>query len=456
MTTGSVTNRVRTKFRVTLQHIRSEPGLGRNVVIVLVLLALAMISGGIILGNQRFTPPWADRYIVNAAFEAAPGVSPGNGQEVRIAGVIVGQISDATIGPDGKARLALDMNPGTTIYDNARLVLRPKSPLNEMYVEIAPGGPPGKPVPSGGSLPVTNTVRPVQIDEVLGHLDGTARQGLTDLLAESDIALASAPQALPGGLDATAAVTQKLQPVVAQLDQRRDTLRKLVTALGQISSAVGSNDSRLTQLAGSLQTTLGALAQNNQPLDSALGQLPELTAQLRDAMTQVQGLADQLDPTLRDVQSASQALPEALSRVEGTAHQLDATIDVAEPVVQKAGPVVADLRPYVDDLNRALPALAQTTARLEPFTGTMLDYLPDIGAFFVNTRDMVSMRDGNGGILRGILTFNPQTLLPPPANVQGLAGGPVTGPLGTADKPVPVPLVGNAINQVPSPIIAPR
>ncbi|MCE3554469.1 MlaD family protein [Pseudonocardia sp. RS11V-5] len=455
MTTTTTPPR-RSKLRTSLQRIRNEPGLGRNVVIVLVLLALALVTGGIILGNQRFTLPWTDRYVVHAAFEASPGISPGNGQEVRVAGVIVGQIAEAEIGPDGKARLELDMEPGTQVYDNARLVLRPKSPLNEMYVEIAPGGPPGRLVPSGGDLPVTNTDRPVQVDEVLAHLDGEARRGLTQLLAESDVALASAPQALPGGLDATAGVTEKLQPVVTQLDQRRETLRRLVTALGQISTAVGANDSRLTDLAGSLQTTLSALAENDQPLDSALGQLPDLTAQLRAATTEVQGLADQLDPTLRNVQAASNDLPEALSRLEGTVHQLDATIDVAAPVVQKATPVVGDLRPYVADLNRALPSLERTTSQLEPFTGTLLDYLPDVGAFFVNTRDIVSLRDGNGGILRGILTFNPETLLPPPANLVGTAGGPITGPLGPSDEPVPAPVVGQALDQVPSPLVGSR
>jgi phospholipid/cholesterol/gamma-HCH transport system substrate-binding protein len=454
MTTS--TPRRKSKFKTSLERIRNEPGLGRNVVIVLVLLALALVTGGIILGNQRFTLPWADRYVVTAAFEASPGISPGNGQEVRVAGVIVGQIAEAEIGPDGKARLELDMEPGTQIYDNARLVLRPKSPLNEMYVEIAPGGPPGRPVPSGGDLPVTSTDRAVQVDEVLAHLDGEARRGLTQLLAESDVALASAPQALPGGLDATAGVTDRLQPVVAQLDERRETLRRLVTALGQISSAVGTNDERLTELAGSLQTTLNALAENDQPLDSALAQLPDLTTQLRAATTEVQGLADQLDPTLRNVQAASEDLPEALARLEDTAHQLDSTIDVATPVIRKAGPVVADLRPYVADLNRALPSLRESSSRLEPFTGTLLDYLPDVGAFFVNTRDIVSMRDGNGGILRGILTFNPETLLPPPANLVGTAGGPITGPLGPSDQPVPAPVVGEELDQLPNPVLGSR
>jgi phospholipid/cholesterol/gamma-HCH transport system substrate-binding protein len=449
---GANTSR-RRRWHTMLQRIRNEPGLGRDVVVVLVLLVLALVSGGIILGNQRFTPPWADRFALTATFEGAPGVSPGNGQEVRVAGVIAGQITGAEVGPDGLARVAMELEPGTELYDNARLVLRPKSPLNEMYVEIAPGRPPGRRLISGAALPVTHTERAVQVDEVLAHLDGEARRGLTQLLAESDVALANAPAALPGGLDATADLATRLQPVVEQLDQRRETLRRLVTALGQVSTAVGGNDTRLAELAGSLRTTLAALAENHEPLDRALAQLPDLSEQLRAATSEVQGLADRLDPTLRDVQAASTDLPEALDRLEGTAQQLDTTIDLAHPLVQAAGPVVADLRPYAADLGAALLPLRESTSRLEPFTGTVLDYLPDIGAFFVNTRDMVSLRDANGGILRGIISVHAENVLVPPANLDGLAAEPITGPYGPADTPAPVPGVGDALDQLPNPLL---
>jgi phospholipid/cholesterol/gamma-HCH transport system substrate-binding protein len=61
--------------------MRSEPGLARNTVAVISLLVIAGVVGGIILANQRFTSPWSTRLIVYAGFEAAPGISPANGQE---------------------------------------------------------------------------------------------------------------------------------------------------------------------------------------------------------------------------------------------------------------------------------------------------------------------------------------------------------------------------------------
>lgn len=417
---------MRTSIKTHLDRIRTEPGLKKNVIAVTSLVVVALMAGGWILSNQRFTPPWADKYELSAEFEAVPGIAPGNGQEVRIAGVVAGQISGARVNENGRAELQMRLEPGHTVYDNAKLVLRPKSPLNEMYVTIDPGGPPGKPLPSGATIPVTNTERPVQVDEVLGALDGDARAALTTLLQESDAALAGAPRHLPQGLEGVADTTTELGPVVAQLDERRAKLRRLVTAVSQISSVVGKDDRRLLDLANSLDSTLGVLADGNSDLDATLAQLPEVSARLDRTTAAITRLSGQLDPALREIGAASETLPEALRKVSDTADALAETVDVATPTLQQARPVVADLRPFSRDARVALPRLHTSTARLGPVTATLLPYLADVGAFFVNTRSLTSMRDANGGILRGMLEITSTTL--PTNALGGLSPDEVSGP----------------------------
>lgn len=415
----SRTTNFRTKLRRHRERLASEPGLRRNVVVLASLVVIAGLAGGYILGNQRFSPPWADHLELKAEFEAAPGISPGNGQEVRISGVIVGTISGAEVNDKGRAQLDLQLEPDAKVYDNATLVLRPKSPLNEMYVTIDPGGPPGKLLEDGATLPVGNTRRPIQVDEVLGSLDDQALDGLTSLLSEADTALASASTTLPGGLDAGSALLEDLQPVVAQLDQRRDALRRLVTAVSDISSAVGDNDERLASLAASLESTIGSLADESGPLGQSLEELSPLVDQLNASTAAVQELTQAVDPTLRDVQKASEELPDALGKLADTADTLSSTVEIATPVVDAARPLVADLRPVVADLQVGVPALANATGRLDPMTSTLVDYLPDLGAFFINTRSMTSLRDANGGILRGLLNLNP-TSIPVDLGIDGL------------------------------------
>jgi phospholipid/cholesterol/gamma-HCH transport system substrate-binding protein len=395
----------------TWERVKTEPGLARNTFITLGLIVLAFVVGGILLSQQRFIAPWQDRYVLYATFTGAPGVSPGQGQEVRIAGVQVGQIVAADIDDSGSARLELSMDESVRdkVYDNAHLVLRPKSPLNEMYVIMEPGGPPGQVLHSGGTLPVSAAERPVQIDEVLGNLDAHSREMLTALLSESDVALVNAQKTLPPGLDAIRLVSNDLKPVSQELAKRKEKLRTLVTALGQIAQGVGHDDNRLRSLGDGLQSTLGTLSANDKEFESSLNQLPDLLKQLHRATDSVQGLADQLDPTLRNLEQASDQLPDALKALEGTSDKLDDTVDAAKGFVAEARPAVDDLRPFAAQARGGTPGLADATGRLDTITGRVLDFSPDVAAFIINTRSIVSATDANGGILRGTLHQSAQS-----------------------------------------------
>ena len=394
------------------ERVRTEPGLARNSVVVVALIAIAGVVGGIILGNQRLVALWSDRLVVTADFAATPGISPGNGQEVRIAGVNVGDIAGAEVAPDGHARLTLSLEPGHHLYQNATLVLRPKSPLNEMYVTIAPGAPPAPMVSSGYQFPITSSERPVQVDEVLNHLDDNGQRMLSSLLAESDVALTSARADLPAGLDATTTVANRMRPVAAELAQRRELIRRLITALGQIAQAVGGDDQRVRTLAAGLQTTLHSFGTHQPQVDQTLAELPGLLAELKRSTDAVHGLSDQLDPILHNLADASDRFPTALRDLRGTADKLDAVVDAADPFLHAARPVVADLRPFAGELSIALPELHAATQRLDPMTNALLPYLPDVAAFTVQTRSIVSLEDSNNGVLRATAPYSFQT--PPP------------------------------------------
>ena len=79
----------------------------------------------------------------------AQAVQPGQGQTVRVAGVEVGRIADVKV-EDGLAVVTLEIEPEYEglIRSDATALLRPKTALKDMFVEVDPGR--GKPVPDGG------------------------------------------------------------------------------------------------------------------------------------------------------------------------------------------------------------------------------------------------------------------------------------------------------------------
>lgn len=392
------------------ERARSEPGLGRNLVAFAVLVVLGSAVGGYFLAHERFNPPWEDKYTLYVELDEAAGISPGNGQEVRIAGVPVGDIRSADITADGKARLELRIDEDQVVHQDARILLRPKSPLNDMYIEISPGTADAPELGDGDTVPVDQTVSPVQVDDVLAHLDDNTQAAMSSLFAESDVALVNAPERLPAGLDQTSGLIQDLAPVMERLETRRENLARLVNALADVADAAGTNDERLERMASSLSVTLGTLSGERQNLDATLAQLPELSRELRSTSSSVVRLASQLDPTLADVRRASDELPGALRSFNGSVDELDDFVRAAEPVLDKAGPVVGDLRAAAPDLRTIAGDLRPLSADARPLTEMLVPRLDDVAAFVYNTNSVVSLRDANRGILRGLFQLSPESL----------------------------------------------
>lgn len=392
------------------ERARTVPGLGRDVAAIMALVLAGLLVAGVILAKQRVHWPWQDEFELKADFRSVPAISPGNGQEVRIAGVTVGRITAADVTDDGRARLTLSLDPGHPVYKDAHLVLRPKTPLNDMYVEMSEGTEAAGELKEGAVIPVEQTSNPVQIDEVLGHLDESTRAALTSLLGESDVALAHAATDLPAGLDAANTTLDTFQPVVKALAKRKDSIASLVTALQQIAAAAGDDDARLQNLVRSLSTTVSTLADHDEDVRAALAALPGTTDELRNATAAVTGLSDQLDPTLENLQAASSELPDALEALGDVARQAEDTAVRAQPVVGALRPVVADLRPFVRALQPTLADVAPIAARLDRGTRVLVSRLTDLQAFVYNTASIVSLQDANGGILRGQASVNTSTL----------------------------------------------
>lgn len=413
------------RIRRTWERVRNVPGLGRDAVALAVLVALGLACTGYIFSQYDIKPPWQSGRVVFAAeFEKTPGVRPESRNEVRIAGVTVGKIESAEPLPNGNARLVMSLDPGHTVYSNAKAVLSTKAPLNVMFVSLDPGGPPGTPLPANGTIPVSQTKRVIQPSELLSKLDERTRDALQTLLDEADTALANAPAQLPDGLRATDATVNAFRPVVEQLQTRRGTISKLVTSLSQISAAAGHDDGRLADLVASLQQTLSVLSQRDTELSGTLSQIPGFSDDLTHAMGSVRDLTGELNPTLDGLQSASTTLPPALSRVTGMVDRAGPLVAAAKPVVSEAKPVVADLRPLAGDVHTAFRQLAPVTGYLPSATARIVPWMGDLAAFVYQTSSAFSMADANGGLGRANLTLS---LDNPTGGLGPADGGPVGG-----------------------------
>lgn len=391
------------RFAATIERLRTVPGLGRDVSAFAVMIVLGLLAAFLIKAQLGGSVPWADQTTVRAEFAEVPGLNPSSQNSVTIAGVKVGSVTDTEATDRGTAIVTMVLDGDYAIHGDARAVLRPKNALNEMQLELNPGSDKAAALGKDDVIPVEQTDRPVQADEVLAELDHRSQLALTDLLVESDVALARAPKTLPDGLEATSDTLTTLRPVVEELGKRRKKIATLVTALSRISTAVGENDKRITRLADATSQTLSTLASSDEQLRASLSNLPGFTKELRSALRSTQKLTAQLDPTLDGLHAASDELPGTLRRFQSTVGNLDKTIRAARPVLDKAVPVIADLRPLVSNVRSSLGPISDATGRLGQDTKTVMTYLTAIKAFVYNTSSVFGAGDANGSIIRGHL-----------------------------------------------------
>jgi phospholipid/cholesterol/gamma-HCH transport system substrate-binding protein len=339
----------------------------RDFVAIIVLFVIAMGVGGYILSNQRFfLPKWvplvgSDYVKYKADFATAQSVTPGQGQTVNIAGVPVGQITKVDL-EDGHAVITMSIKRKyTPIYRNATALLRPKTGLNDMLIELTPGSRTAGKLPPSQPIPINQTLPNVNADEILASLDGDTRDYLRLLIA-------GAGQGLEGNSQNLSAVFKRFDPtgrdilkITKQLAQRRENIRRSIHNFSLLSQALGGKDKELTRLVVSSNQVFKVFASQDAALRRTLALLPSTLQTTNVALAKANRLGKTLGPTLGALLPGARALGPSLV---ATRPFLKTTTPVIKnqlrPFARDALPTVKLLRPAVRDLADATPKLTTT------------------------------------------------------------------------------------------------
>ena len=390
--------------------VTRRPGLLRNILVLLFTILVGLTIFAVYVSQEDLILPWQHKTTYYATFNDASAVAPGQHQEIRVAGVHVGDIGTATLGTGGKAKLQfLITDKSIKLYKNATAVLQAKTPLNEMYVEVNPGTPGSGPLPAN-TIPLAQTTSPIEVDQILQHLGPEQQAAIKTLLSETDTGLTNASDYLPADLSSANSTVSALQPVAAALATRQANIRTLVSDLNQLASVAGGNQSRLGSILSTAETTLSTLANNDSSLSQTLTDLPQTTQALGQALPKVQALAGQLNPLLDHVRSAATILPNALDQLNSTLKVLHPVINQLGPVITDANPLVNDLRGYLVTANPSLGVLNNIVPDLKPLTAYLSYDMPWLQGFFYNTNSVTSLQQGTNPIFRSLIVTDPTKL----------------------------------------------
>lgn len=334
---------------------------------IVVLIALAaLVSGYIFLHQPSFTL-FKSYYTVKVPFASAAAVTGGQGQTVDIAGVEVGQVGGVSV-HNGNAIVTMNIYKRyAPIYRNATVLLRPRTPLKDMYLALDPGTKSAGAVPNGGTLAAGATLPDVDFSEILRSLDADTRDYLLLLLAggaqalhggtaggerPSQVAVAD----LRGIFKRFAPLNRDTQTFARLLATRQRDIRLAIHGLNQVTGALGGVDGQLTSLINASNTNFAAIASQDKNLEDALTLFP---GTLRTSAV-----------TFRKLRSFALASGSADQRLLPFARALAPALRASRPLFRDTTPAIRNqLRPFavaVQPLAKILKPAATQLARATP------------------------------------------------------------------------------------------
>lgn len=323
------------------------------------LVAIAAVVAVYILDHQRLRFPIVEDgpYRLQAEVSDAAGVMPGQGQTVRVAGVRIGDIAKVEL-RRGRALVSLDIDQRyrNVIRTDARALLRPKTALKDMFLEVMPGTR-GAPVArEGWTMPVGNTLPDIDPDEVFAGLDADTRAYLQLLL-----------QGAGEGLDGRAAqlgdLMRRFEPLHRDLARvnsavagRRADLRRVVRTLRLLNEEVAGSDDALAELVDASARTFRGFATEQRNVSASIAELPSALRESTRALRDARALAGELRP-------AAEALRPPVRRLRAVNEQLTAFGREATPLFER------DVRPFVREAAPLLERLRPAARRLDASAG---------------------------------------------------------------------------------------
>lgn len=354
---------------------------------IILLVAVGLGTTGYILSNERLRFPYLEEqpFRVKVELENAQAVTAGQGQTVRVAGVRVGDIGDVDL-EDGVAVVELELDPeyDDLIREDATALLRTKTGLKDMFLEVDPGN--ADPLPEGGRIQLANTAPDIDPDEFLSALDVDTRDYLRLLITGAGKGLDGHGTDLREVFKRFEPLHRDLARVTEAVARRRTNLKRLVNRYGLLVKELGGKDQELTRLVQQANRVFAAFASEDENVSAFVQKLPATLGETKTALAKADALGDQLGPTLESLRPAFRELDDANAAVIPLAK-------AGTPIVRdEVRPFARIAQPYTRDFGTA--------------AGRLADAGPDLSDSFHHLNRFFNMGAYNPGGKEG-LTGNP-------------------------------------------------
>jgi ABC-type transporter Mla subunit MlaD len=330
--------------------------------VAFVALLLVLAAGVVIVATGDDN---GGDYKVRAIFDNAGFVIPG--EDVKVAGVKVGNIDSLDVTDDFKAAVVLDItDPGYQDFrQDAECIVRPQSLIGERFVECEPTQarsageepPPEleqiKDGPGEGQylLPVENTAKAVDLDLVNNIMQRPVRERLSIILSDLGIGVAGRGKDLKEVIRRADPALKEVDKVLKILADQNDVLEQLAVNSDTILAPLARERRHVSGAIENSSEVAQATAERRADLEADIERFPAFLRELTPTMVRLGALSDEMTPVLTDLGAVAPDVNRMIielgpfsSAAIPAFQSLGEAADRGTPAVIAARPVIADLR----------------------------------------------------------------------------------------------------------------
>jgi phospholipid/cholesterol/gamma-HCH transport system substrate-binding protein len=355
--------------------------LGRKLILALVV--------GLLLGTLVAAAGGGDDdgggYRVRAVFDNGSFVIPG--EDVKIAGVKVGQIDDVDLTDDNKAAIVLriDDKAFTPFRRDAHCQLRLQSLIGEQYVECEPTQPrkEGEQLPpalkqidSGDGegqylLSVDHTTTPVAVDLINNITRLPQQQRFRLIINELGAGLAGNGPALREAVRRANPALRELDRVIAILAQQDQLLGRLVDESDAVLEPWAKRREQVAGFIDQAGATAAATAERGDDLERNFERLPRFLRELPATADRLSSFADQFTPAIAELQRNAPAINATIKGLGPFATAATPAVKSLGAFAQRGRSVFPAIRPLVRDIQQLSRPLKPTATRAADLLGSV-------------------------------------------------------------------------------------
>ena len=295
-----------------------------------------------------------------ASFSEAGGLKPND--EVRIAGVRVGQVRDISL--DGNSVLVeFQVDRGAEFGSLSTADIRVKTLLGEMYLNLDPGGP-GQ-MEAESRIPKQRTTAPYDVVEAFSGLAETSSRIDTDRMSQALDTMAGLMKNTPDEVRDSLRGLSRLSRTVASRDAK---INLLLQNAEKVSRVLANRDQELTKLFADGQVLFRAVYARRQAIHRLLVSTQTLSQELSTLVAESRA----------DLKPALQQLDRVLELLLKNQENLDNSLRLAAPFYRVFANTLGT-GPWFDTFVQNMPPVPSVSGTLQNEVGRRLGRGPQLG-----------------------------------------------------------------------------